>query len=140
MTNVDFNSRSENKNVGSVHAFNRRGGYQIDLLGRKITLPVGVAYRLITRLFFLPPDKLRLLPCEMQTTLNYYKRLARNQPPPVESECSNVSEARFVSPHENDKRRFYVGTGHEIYEIHVWSAPWDSDNPKAPKSVSQLPS
>lgn len=101
-------------------------GYTVRVLGSQVTLSLEVVIKLVRGLFLLPPDTLKLLPDEMQSTLGYYKRLSRCDHPTVESSCGPVNEAKLVSPADTEKR-YYIGTGQDIYEVHVWHTPWDSD-------------
>lgn len=73
--------------------------------------------RKLMDLFFLPKDRLVLLPEDLTVTLNYHKRINRFAEPEVESYAGEVQVARFVSPAIVKSRRVFIGTGNGIFEV-----------------------
>jgi len=71
---------------------------------------------MLISLFILPMDHLRLSQCEMVTSLNYHRRLARLAEPEVESSCGQVHKMLLVSDAPKARYLGYVSNGRQVIE------------------------
>lgn len=64
-----------------------------------------------------PRENLKLMPCEMVTTMNYAARMERIAPEEVESECGPVRPMTLVAEAQPVAQEF-IGTGENILQVH----------------------